>query len=206
MKAYWQQENNFGDKLTPYLFEKIHGERPEFSRGHGKVVAVGSVMHHAKQGDIIWGTGMISERHFPKTSTLDIRAVRGPLTRDRLQRIGIECPEVYGDPALLLPAVYRPDVTRKHQVGFVRHYVDGRIFPDLNTIDVTLPVEQFIDRVLECDRIVSSSLHGLVVADAYGIPSQHFPCKGLVGGNFKFADYELGKVKFNAEKLTEVMP
>ena len=50
--------------------------------------------------------------------------------------------------------------------------------------------KQFIDKILSCELILSSSLHGLIVSDAYGIPNHwcqiHFK---MDDDGFKFRDY-----------------
>ena len=72
-----------------------------------KLVAVGSVMHHLTEGTEVWGTGMMLDETPPEN--LKFHAVRGPKTRRFLLEHGYsetEVPEVYGDPALLLPEFY----------------------------------------------------------------------------------------------------
>ena len=101
--------------------------------------------------------------------------------------LGIDC--VVGDPALLLPKVYNPLVQKKHDLGIIPHY--GHYEEILKTqspahiIDPFLPTEQFINEVLSCNVIYSSSLHGLIVADAYGIPNKWV----IYGDTFKYRDY-----------------
>lgn len=73
-----------------------------------KLLSIGSVMHFAKDNDSIWGTGIngkINESHL-KFKNLDVRAVRGPRTREFLMGRGIMVPEIYGDPGLLLPMFF----------------------------------------------------------------------------------------------------
>ena len=46
---------------------------------------------------------------------------------------------------------------------------------------------------MECEAIVSSSLHGLVIAESFGIRSTWMKLsENLAGGEFKFHDYFLG--------------
>lgn len=75
---------------------------------------IGSVLHAANKNTIVWGSGMLSENYPPKNAPQKILAVRGPLTRQQLIERGIDCPEVYGDPALLLPLCYQPVVKKKY--------------------------------------------------------------------------------------------
>ena len=51
----------------------------------------------------IWGAGIINRVDVLDIKFKKIHAVRGPLTRQKLIDKGYKCPEIYGDPALLLP-------------------------------------------------------------------------------------------------------
>lgn len=217
MKVYWQQENNFGDKLTPYILEKLFNVDCEFSREGGKLLGVGSILHHATSGDVIWGSGLISARHLPQDLDIRVLAVRGPVTAMVLERIGVPNMKnvVYGDPALLLPRIYNPEIKKVYDYGYIPHYTDYDLVKahysymeragKAKVIDVRDDIETIIDQILSCRSIYSSSLHGLIVADAYRIPNKRVIYKGeLVGKDFKFDDYERSKRLVNLDKLVEV--
>src|SRR5699024_530321 len=105
--------NNFGDLLGPLIVRKLIGQHlavrgPRRLTRTRRVLTVGSILHAARDRDTIWGTGVngknpVGELRF---SSLDVRAVRGPRTADILRGKGIDTPAVYGDPALLLPALF----------------------------------------------------------------------------------------------------
>ena len=146
----------------------------------------------------VWGAGLIDETHQLKRRPRHVYAVRGPLTRRALETQGIEAPPIYGDPALLFPRYYRPAFDTKFRLGIVPHYVDKdaswvefmRRDPECCVIDVTGDVHAFVDQICQCERVVSSSLHGVIVADAYGVPSLWIELSDAVrGGGFKFRDY-----------------
>ena len=164
------------------------------------VISTGSVMHFTNPESIVWGTGCIDEKMVGQQPK-KIYAVRGPLTQQELELKGWECPEVYGDPALLYPMIYNPQVEKKHKWGFIPHYIEFESDSDLDVIhhmeklgfqiiDVCSGSEKFIDELLECENVISSSLHGLIAADAYGIPNARVNVSNkLIGGDFKFKDY-----------------
>lgn len=217
MKVYWQQENNFGDKLTPYILKNLFGVDCRFSRSPRRVFGVGSILSYAKDRDVIWGSGLISRYHLPQGINLEVLALRGPLTRIELESIGVPNIKevIYGDPALLLPRIYFPDTKKIYKVGYIPHYTDYdfvKSYYDLDelngvakVIDVRDPIETVINEALSCDYIISSSLHGLIIADAYGIPNKRAIYNNkLVGGDFKFEDYKQSKKLINLDRLVEV--
>lgn len=202
---YWYDLNtNFGDMINPFLAARMTTKPVRFTAAAAqtdKVCAIGSILqirdlrHHA-----VWGSGIIGD-DFLCNPPDRIHAVRGPLTRKRLLDLGIDCPETYGDPALLLPLFHRPVRFPVYDLGIVPHYVDQQD-PLLQAlvregsqlrvrgIDVLDHVPSVIDAIRSCRAIASSSLHGLIVADAYRIPSLwvEFSDK-VMGGGFKFKDY-----------------
>jgi len=181
--------------LNPVLIKYISGQNVVYTKkaGHAKHIVVGSIIHYADDKSTVWGAGLISEKHKPKGNPL-IRAVRGPLTRSRLISMGMMCPEIYGDPALLYPRYYKPEIEKKHEIGIIPHYKDKNdpwvLKQDAKIIDIQGDINKVVDEVCSCKTIISSSLHGVIMADAYGIPGYWVKISDkLVGGNFKFKDY-----------------
>ena len=72
---------------------------------HGELTALASI----NAGAEIWGSGMHDVEDRPVSCrNVRIHSVRGPLSRARWLELGVACPEVYGDPALLMPLLYPP--------------------------------------------------------------------------------------------------
>ena len=211
---WWRDTKNLGDNLSPYIVEKVSGARAV--SGHiklpGKLCAVGSIINNRtlRSRSVFWGSGCLHEsvRLFSGSGLFpflprkaSFRAVRGPLTRETLLRAGYHCPRIYGDPALLLPRFYQPKTKRPlYDVGVVCHYSHKNLlrFADgIRVIDIERDIDEiepFIDEICSCRRIVSSSLHGIIIAQAYGISARQFvmvdfPLMG--SANRKFEDYYL---------------
>ena len=199
---FWFDIPNWGDALNPYLARKLSGRDVQHLEGfyHDRYLAVGSVLGAANEHAEVWGSGFIKEGELVMGIPKAVHAVRGPLSRQALLRQGVRCPEVYGDPALLMPLFFDPDVPKSHKIGVVPHYVDKshpwldlcRQDPDVHILDIESGTEDFVRELKSCEVILSSSLHGLIAADAYGIPNVWviFSDK-LIGGDFKFHDYRL---------------
>ena len=205
IKFIFRNRENYGDLLSKYLVEKISGKpvkfvqpkkQPWYKMNKTNFLAVGSILHHATEHSIVWGSGIID--HDQEIAEADFRTVRGPKTRDFLLKLGYNCPEVYGDPALLLPKYYHPQVEKRYKIGVVPHYHDYKTAvaffgdkPGIKVIDLlTVNVEEVTRQILSCENIISSSLHGLIVAHAYQIPVLWVKFSDKIFGNgIKYVDY-----------------
>jgi len=194
---------NWGDIIAPSLVQHFSGSSKIEATSHKeafKLVSVGSVMSAVRSGDLVWGTGIIQDRAcLPLLGKPHFFAVRGPLTRTKLVELGHRVPEVYGDPALLYPMLYRPNIQAVHEWGIIPHYIDRElpivqqlVAEGVQLIDICAGERAFVDQLHSVKRVVSSSLHGLIAADAYGIPNARICLSNrIVGGDFKFHDYAL---------------
>jgi pyruvyltransferase len=199
---YAVKMNNFGDILNPIVVEHFTGKKTtrvaaEYTNKI-HLLGIGSILNRANENSIVWGSGFIKDQSFVVKIPKKILAVRGPRTRKRLLDLNIECPEIYGDPALLMPHIYNPIIEKKYELGIIPHYVDynDERFNSVDEnsiliIDICNPNPlKVIDQLLQCKNIASSSLHGLIVSDAYGIPNVWIKFSDkIVGGDFKFLDY-----------------
>lgn len=164
-------------------------------------MCIGSNLDSPKPNAIVWGNGSMCEKVSLTVRPKKILAVRGPLTRANMLFNGWECPEIYGDPALLMPYYYQPkSLTRKYAIGIVPHMVDLNLEiiqfykqqSKVQIIDIQnyKTWRDFIDRLCECEFILSSSLHGIILSDAYHIPNMWIKLSDKVlGDGFKFRDY-----------------
>ena len=155
------------------------------------VLGVGSILWLSLPNYQIWGSGFLRTKDHFKGG--EIYAVRGKYSAQKL--VGMSYPEckVYGDPALLLPLIYKPR-KKKEGVGIVPHYTeyeDFKIkFPNYKIINLnTYNIEKTIDEICSCEYILSTSLHGVIVAHAYGIPALWIKKKQLATDDFKYKDY-----------------
>jgi pyruvyltransferase len=204
IESFWYQQRgkgsrNVGDTLTPIIVEYFTGRKVELvdRDKEGKLLAIGSIMTAMKKKDVIWGTGVMrGSDKFEQAKHCKFLAVRGKLSE---RALGLNC-GVYGDPALLLPIIYNPEITKKYDIGYIPHYIDHVEFFLQNTvgknelfIDVEGDWKTVIEQIKSCRKVVSSSLHGIVIAEAYGIPAiwTEYSNK-VIGGGFKFQDYLTG--------------
>ena len=203
-KLFWYiGENNFGDLLGPYIYEKITKTKALHAnpklRQEYIYLTVGSIMSQANKKSIIWGSGIIkrNDRFQKPFKTI---SVRGPLTRQKFIQFGYPCPEIYGDPALLLPKIYTSDNKIKYQLGIIPHiidYINIKKKYNIFTLNFNIKyshknIENVIDKLNQCQYTISSSLHGIIVSHAYNIPCLWVKFSNkLYGDDVKFYDYYL---------------
>jgi pyruvyltransferase len=200
------RNKNFGDLLSPIivkhlLYQKgITGIEKTITTKH--LYACGSILDLGYQNATVWGSGILG--HLTSLMKiyrkLDIRMIRGPLTKEFLKSAGHEVPELYGDPAILMPKIYKPNVSKENKFGIINHYAENdwkvkmgaRVINPRNENPLCV-----IDEINKCEIIISSSLHGIIIAEAYGIPViPLLPKKQLL---FKYYDYFMSTRRLNIE-------
>lgn len=210
---------NWGDAVAPLLVERLSGRpvvnhRDVFTpRSRTVYTTIGSMLGTVDAPRVtVWGSGFVDSRATLRCRPERVCAVRGPLTRAKLLDAGVDCPEVYGDPALLFPRIHRPERTAEFELGVIPHFreheldeVDRmRSWDGVHVIDIRGGIRHVADQINRCRRIASSSLHGLVAADAYGIPAAWVRITDRPAGDgFKFRDY-LASTGGRAEPPLEV--
>lgn len=196
---------NFGDLLGPELVGRIVAGRdlPFFGQPSRTLTSVGSILHLAPEGSVIWGTG-VNGKVLPArgslSRSLDVRSVRGPWTRRYLRHLGHDVPEVYGDPALLVPYLM-PELVQAARLS----RRDTLLVPNIHDteelsaqaevlgVPVQRPCEQVfsvLTQVATSRFVIGSSLHAVVVAESLGIPAR-FVQSGQEHP-FKYRDYLAG--------------
>lgn len=223
INAIWWNSNNWGDALNPIVIQHFSGLKPfqihDFTinpKNEPFYTVIGSILNWSLlknekilKNTVVWGTGFIAESGRLQGIPRKVCAVRGPLTRENLKKTGISCPEIYGDPALLYPRIYKPNINKKYKLGIIPHFIDKdntllknfTNVPEVRIIDIEDPINTVVDNINSCKYIASSSLHGIIAADAYGIPSVYIKfSEKVIGDGFKFRDY------FGSVNRTETEP
>lgn len=217
VKAYWwNAKPNFGDALAPLLLDHFTDHTFEWdSISHAKIASIGSILEHIPplwDGFVI-GSGRLFEhgRLYLNPKVATILALRGPLTAR-----GFAGSIALGDPGLLAPELVGPQ-EKQWDLGIVPHWQDDELaerFKKIIRAPHTVKVINAQDDPLTvvrqigaCRRIVTSSLHGMIIADAFGGIARRVeicPKMQKDGGDFKFRDYSAAiRTPFVVGKMME---
>jgi polysaccharide pyruvyl transferase WcaK-like protein len=198
-------KDNFGDILTKYIVERLsnnkiikvaHPSMRRYKYFLKHYFVIGSILELANKNSIVWGSGIIREKQI--VDKAKFLAVRGPRTKKRLEELGYSVNDVFGDPAILLPNIYKSKANKKFKIGIIPHIIHyedvlNKLQEDerLTVINLlTDNIEKTLDQILECEYVISTSLHGIIVSHAYNIPALWVKYdKELAGDNVKFYDY-----------------
>ena len=196
---YWKTNKNFGDLLGSLLIKRFARLDSEWSEPeNADIVVVGSVLEHLPEDwtGVIAGAGKLHEKTQLKLTQSKILAVRGPLTAK-----GLKGNFVLADAGLLADELV-PIPEKEYELGIVPHWTDktleqNPIFKKYKPLIIRVkddPLE-VITQIGKCKKIVSSSLHGIVLADAFNIPRRIEIAPRMLshphqeGGLFKWEDY-----------------
>lgn len=220
---YYTADPNLGDLLNELICEKIFKIPIQQETNIYKCdsIFIGSLLqcfikerkslHHKIKYNltslmfkpvIIWGGGFLKEGDDCITKRkLDIRALRGEKTKQRLEKLlKIKLNNiVLGDPGILAYFIIDKKVQKKYKIGIIPHYADlnKSIFKELNNFIpnsiLINPQENCLEnlyKIYQCEAIISSALHGLIIADGMNIPNIRLIASDLIANTqFKFEDY-----------------
>ncbi len=180
---YWEQQPNFGDALNVPLLEHFSRFIVEWAPPQlAQLVSIGSVLHSlpAAWGGVVAGAGMISASDERDLTNTQVYGLRGPLTVAQV-KLPKRADYVLADPALLASELVTVE-RGKIPIGVVPHWTDrdlylrewtramreGYVAPVL--IDPTAPPLVVLEQIGSCEVIITSSLHGAIVAESFSIP------------------------------------
>ena len=190
-----------------YLFGKVSGigsglgnytlEGPIWKRILKRISAIIS------SNVYIWGTGFVKykEKDSKLYKNTKFCAVRGELSKERIEKlVGKKLDIPMGDAGILASYLLGNEkIEKKYDVGIIAHYKekDEQVFKKLCAkfdnsifIDVQDTPLNVTRKIAECKYIISSSLHGLIIADSLRVPNIHIVVtNNLLGDGFKFDDY-----------------
>lgn len=201
--------SNFGDELTPYVLEYATGRKVRWTPAKSaEVIAVGSIIEYyarrSTSNAIVWGAGL---RDVPSPETLDriknsvggFAAVRGPRTARILGQSAAGA--ALGDPGVLAPELVKYSNPRRG-VLYLPHFRTWTTPTGRKELKVarelgmriappSLAPLDMIEAISKSDLVLSSSLHGVIVAHALGVPVQSLRIKsrGMAEPDHKYLDY-----------------
>ena len=200
---YFTKVKNVGDRINPLLIARLFGVDAVLgSQDSEHLLAIGSLMGFANRHSKIWGTGVLH----PSAPSADIAAenvyaVRGKLSYQVLRDRGIALRDIpLGDPGFLVTKAFpqRLRSDKKYRLGIAAHYVDRShpwvrtLVADADVVDLNVHADpqEFLTNVAACEAVASSSLHGLIFAEALGVPNVWVKLSDCVlGEGFKFHDW-----------------
>ena len=100
-----------------------------------------------------------------------------------------------------MPRIYTPKYHNRHGVVLITHYLTSQDeyanVKDITLLDIqTTDYKHFIDVIASAEKVISSSLHGIILAETYGTPAV-FLHKGIETETLKFYDWYYSTGRYN---------
>ncbi|MFJ4219640.1 hypothetical protein [Curtobacterium luteum] len=198
---------NHGDELSQLVLREALGRPVRWTPlGKEDVVAIGSAMipYLTRGGNgLIWGTGLHTP-DVPVDTAARIRgkvlAIRGPLARNAL---GLDESTPIGDPGLIVRGLRRglPRARRRGTV-LVTHFTSHMTRSQRSAIatlraagarilPATLPPAVMLEELGSAEHVMSSGMHGVILAHALRTPATLVSLRDPDGerASFKYHDY-----------------
>jgi pyruvyltransferase len=194
IEMYWWNgawNKNFGDVLGPELIKRFTEKTPIWvSASESSLVTVGSILEHLPENyeGTVAGIGVAHKETKKSLENANVVCLRGRLTLAASQ---IKNVPLLSDPGLLAPDLLTDLPEKQYEFGIIPHYADKtkRRYPKALHINILDPIDKIIFNAAKCKKIVSSSLHGIILADSLQIPRKWVRYDKVQGDGYKFFDY-----------------
>jgi succinoglycan biosynthesis protein ExoV len=183
LKYYSHDIRNFGDDINPWFWAKALGQPLDTytntSNGNEEVLlGIGTLINDllpSRDTIHIMGSGAGYGNEIPKKKpNWNVHFVRGPLTAEA---IGTPKSTAITDPVMMLNRWVDLACSKTHPVSFIPHVsFDSQKLKDIinrngiHYISPSLPQDDFISEILKSEKVITSAMHGAIVADALRVP------------------------------------
>ena len=217
------RHGNFGDDASWLLINELTGlTSVQAVHEQNKLLAIGSILHRANSGDIVWGSGLkgVDALADHPGGDIFVRAVRGPMTLDVLKKAGWDVSNVTHmfDPGALLAHLWKDELAKypveknksKGKIRILPHFRDEIVFkrwyPKLTQHFISADNHPLtvLKQMLGAELVISSSLHGLIFAESLGIPAIWIDSPGKEA-HFKYLDYYAGTGRTNIQAVGNLL-
>lgn len=213
---HWQKKKNFGDELNKIIFNEACGMNliSTHKKRKADYIGIGSILQSFetkypwkkwfRKKLTVLGAGFMDKAiGFKKFSRrMDFKIVRGELTKGELEKLGYNMDGVaLGDPGLFASHLLKDPMAKKYKLGIVPHFSDmespivwdlHKSIPDSILINILDDPMTVIKQIAQCECILASAMHGLIVADSFGIPNiwaENRFKTSKIEPHFKYHDY-----------------
>ena len=206
----WNYSVNCGDLLGPlicdWLLDKAGIDKDAKRNKTIHLLSVGSVIGTGVNFDAtVWGSGIhrleAVKNVFRQKRKYDVRALRGPVTGAIMKEAGYEC-KVYADPAILMSLIYRPNErAKKYEYSVIPHFSSVEKYKNANLNVINMRTDDYkgvIDSISASNLIISASLHGIILAETYGVPAVFFN-DGMDSELMKYYDWYYSTSRYSVK-------
>jgi succinoglycan biosynthesis protein ExoV len=198
---YWKSSiQNFGDEFNKDFWNKCLDSEILSSHVDEAILGIGSILHFdvgSYQKIHVMGSGTSKEKlKLNNKDSYQFWFVRGPLTAKVL---GLDSSLGISDPAILVPDLYKMDLSdcKKKFKTYIPHYASAinanlKWACDLIGFEYLAPtdsLENIVKTIVSSELVVTESLHGAIIADAYGIPWVPASSPFISRAAFKWQDW-----------------
>ncbi len=201
---YYMRVKNAGDLLNANIVSALSKRDTYYVNDKTKpfLLTSGSVLGASSKSASVWGSGLMHPDLGLGTAIPEnIHLLRGKKSYEALLKAGLKLDDMpLGDPLSLAPkllGIKRTDHTTR-RIGVMAHYADRQSsyvqkllkHPDVIDLNVHSDPVRLVEQMATCSFVLSSCLHGIILANALDVPSNWIKTDTkFAGGGFEFSDW-----------------
>lgn len=198
-----RRPTNFGDEFAPAVLAALTGQRVRWTPiDDAEVVGLGSLGNRYLLGTRrarLFGTGLREAP--PPGTTLPAERVLGLRGAASAAALGLPAALGIGDPGLVVRELVSPRRTPRREPVLIPHFsafasprtralLRGCAADGCTVMPPNRPWREVATAVRDASAVISSSLHGIVFADSFGVPAIWTRMPGTIEPDLKYHDHD----------------